>query len=159
MYDKFNLCSIMDNFYQIIQSSHSGFRWITLLALFTTTVIYFVKWQRAAGYTKGDKTLFSITLSIVHIQVLVGVVLYFLSPKVMFSGAAMSTRLIRFFTVEHSLIMLIAAVLLTMGSVKLKRKSTAVAKFKTGFWFTLLTLIIILVAIPWPFQNFGAGWV
>ena len=147
----------MTTMYTIFQSAHSGFRWIALVLLVATVVIYFIKWRGNTDYTGKDKKLYTIMLSMLHLQVLIGIVLYFISPKVQFSAATMKTDFLRFFTVEHAFLMLAAAVVATIGSAKIKRKSANI-KFKTGFWFAFATLILILVGIPWPFQDLGAGW-
>lgn len=148
----------MNTFYIILQASHSGFRWVALLLLLLTTVYYFIKWQKASEYTKIDKALYTITLSLIHIQVLIGFGLYLLSPKVQFGAETMSVRILRFFTVEHVFIMLLAVVLFTIGAGKIKRKSNSKAKFKSGFVFAFIVLLIILAGIPWPFQALGAVW-
>lgn len=142
--------------YSILQSAHSGFRWIALVLLLLTVVLYAIKWFNTAQYGKKDKKLYTLMLSMLHIQVLGGIVLYFVSPKVQFSAATMKTDFLRFFTLEHAVLMIAAAVVVTIGSVKVKK--TSGNKFKTGFWFAVVTLILILVGIPWPFQELGAGW-
>jgi signal transduction histidine kinase len=126
-----------------------------LLTVFT----YLIKWKKKSAYSKGDKIVFTVNLSAMHLQVLGGIALYFLSPKVQFSGATMSASIIRFFTVEHAFMMILAVVLVTIASSKIKLKPTDEAKFKTGFWFSFIALVIVLLAIPWPFQSYGAGWV
>jgi heme A synthase len=148
----------MDTLYTIFTSAHSGLRWIALLLLVLTVAGYLVKWQRGADYRKGDRTLFTIMLSFMHIQVLLGVVLYFISPNVQFGSSTMSTKIFRFFTIEHALLMLLAIVLITMASSKMKKKDSPKYKFKTGFWYSFIALVLILAGIPWPFYGVGAGW-
>jgi NADH:ubiquinone oxidoreductase subunit 2 (subunit N) len=69
----------------------------------------------------------------------------------------MKNNVFRFFTVEHSLMMLIAIVLITVGHSKAKKATTDEKKFKTLAIFFTLALIIILAAIPWPFREVGMG--
>ena len=76
----------------------------------------------------------------------------------MLSAEAMSDRLLRFFTVEHLVGMLIAITLITIGYSRAKRHSTDLKKFRATFWFYLIGLIVILLSIPWPFQGYGTGW-
>lgn len=148
----------MDALYKALQASHSGFRWIALILLVLTVVQYLIKWQNSADYQKKDKTIYTIALSLMHLQLLIGIALYFVSPKVQFGAETMSVRILRFFTVEHAFLMIAAVVLFTIGSAKIKKKDESVAKFKTGFIFSLITLLLILIGIPWPFQALGAGW-
>ena len=59
---------------------------------------------------------------------------------------------IRFFGMEHSLMIIIAIVIITIGSAKAKRKLTDKEKYKTmAIWFTV-ALLIILISIPWAFS-------
>ena len=70
----------------------------------------------------------------------------------------MGDTAMRFFAVEHISMMLIAAVLITIGYSKGKRQA-APAKYKTLFWFNLIGLVLVLASIPWPFRaGLGGGW-
>jgi hypothetical protein len=75
--------------------------------------------------------------------VLVGLALYAISPKVQFS-ATMSNGMLRFYTIEHTVMMLIAVILITIGH------RSEILKFQKN-WYYLIALAIILV-IPWPFR-------
>ncbi len=70
----------------------------------------------------------------------------------------MKDSVMRFFAVEHILMMLIALVLITMGHVKAKKSTESSAKFKHIIVFFGIALILILAAIPWPFRDLGAAW-
>ncbi len=66
---------------------------------------------------------------------------------------AIHLREIRFFGMEHSLMMFVAVSVISVGSAKAKRKNTDRDKFKTmTIWFTI-GLLIILSSIPWPFTG------
>jgi membrane protein DedA with SNARE-associated domain len=94
-----------------------------------------------------------------HIQLLGGLILYFISPYVKFEGGVMKDAVARFYTVEHISMMLIAVALITIGYSKAKRAANSAAKGKTTFWFYLIGLLVILAAIPWPFRSgLGGGW-
>lgn len=141
-------------FYNILVSAHSGLRWLLLIALVIAVFQSFSKRGRF-GEIKETKSVL-ITLILTHLQLVVGLLLYFISSKVQFGGNTMSNSVIRFFTLEHSLMMIIAVVLITVGYSKAKR---APKPFKIVFNFYLLALILILAAIPWPFRAaLGAGW-
>ena len=88
------------------------------------------------------------------IQFLIGMILYaFVSPftKAAFAdfGAAMKNADLRFYAVEHILMMVIALVFVHIGKSKSKK---AVASWKkhraAAIWFGL-ALVLILVGIPW----------
>ena len=80
--------------------------------------------------------------------------------KVRFSemGDVMGNSVLRFYTVEHITMMLIAIVLITMGYSKAKRQTEQARGHKTIFTFYLIGLVLILVSIPWPFRGLGAAW-
>lgn len=92
--------------------------------------IYFDKaysgMMNKSPYTKTDEKLRKFTVSFAHLQLLIGLILYFTSPLTAMLmnnfKTAVSIREIRFYGMEHSVTMLIAVVLLTVGSVIAKRK-------------------------------------
>jgi uncharacterized membrane protein YcaP (DUF421 family) len=59
---------------------------------------------------------------------------------------------------EHLVMMLIVAILITIGNAMSKKAIDDALKFKKTFIYFLVALIIIFVAIPWPFRGFGNGW-
>lgn len=146
--------------YSILLVLHSVLRWFVLISLFYATAQAYKGWLTTMPYTPRDNKIRNIAVIIVHIQLLVGLILYFVSPIIHqlfgnFSEAVEQTS-IRFYGMEHSLMMILAVVLITVGSAKTKRLSNDIKKFKaTAIWFTL-GLIIILVTIPWPFSPFDA---
>ncbi len=69
----------------------------------------------------------------------------------------MKDKVMRFFAVEHPLMMLLAVALITIGFVKAKKNSSG-QSFRILFWYYLIALAMILFAIPWPFQAYTTGW-
>jgi len=136
--------------------AHSGLRWIVLILLLAAVAVAIGKWQGRSGYTEGNRKLYLFTLIAVHTQLLIGLVLYFISPKVDFG--LISEKLYRFYTVEHTAGMLIAIVLITIGYSRSKRATDAVKKQRLVGIFYGLGLVLILASIPWPFRIPGAGW-
>ncbi len=133
---------------------HNTLRWLILLSLVITLVKYVSGWLANQPWKKTDNILGIVFTSLMDLQLLTGLVLYFfLSPvtKLAMSdfGAAMKDSGIRFYAVEHFSMMLIAVVLVHIGRAKSKKAKTDLAKFKTATIFYLLALVIILAAIPW----------
>jgi hypothetical protein len=60
----------------------------------------------------------------------------------------MKDKFLRFYWVEHPVTMILAILLITLAYGAGKR-----GDYKRVFWFFLLSLIIILVNIPWPFRE------
>ncbi len=143
----------------ILKHAHSGLRWVVLVLLIITVILSLSKMlSKDARMTDSLKRIFTINLSAFHLQLVLGLILYFISPKVQFNEFTMKDTLTRFFTVEHAVMMVIAAVLITVGNARMKRFSHNQKKFRTVFVFNLLALIIVLLMIPWPFRGLGAGW-
>ncbi|GAB3163886.1 cytochrome B [Telluribacter humicola] len=138
--------------YNGLLHAHSGLRYVVLILLLAAIGTAYSNWQK--GDTKDNK-LYSFALIATHIQLLIGIVLYVISPKVEFE--MISDRLYRFFTIEHSIMMLIAVTLITVGRVR-SRKAEGALRHRTVLFFYAMALVIMLVAIPWPFRDLGAGW-
>lgn len=136
--------------------AHSGLRWIALLLLVATVVTAISRWQSRASFTESNRKLYLFTLISVHTQLVIGLVLYFISPKV--TTSLMSDKIYRFYSVEHLVGMLLAIILITIGYSRAKRLSGATGKHKTVAIFMGLGLLLILAMIPWPFRGLGTGW-
>ena len=134
--------------------SHSGLRWVLLILLVATIFSVMGKRNGKVPFTAQDKKLSLFTLIAAHLQALLGLTSYFFSTKVEFSANTMTNPTFRFFTMEHTLMMLIAIILITLGYGKAKKGNA-----NGVFWYYLIALVIILVAIPWPFRSeLGGGW-
>jgi len=99
-----------------------------------------------------------LALVFMHLQVVLGFLLYFISPKVIFEATSMQSSMLRFFLVEHIALMLIAVILITIGYVKADRINNEVKKHKRVIIYYSIALLLILIAIPWPFRGFGSAW-
>ena len=144
--------------YSGLLHSHSGLRWIVLLGIILTIVKCIPGLSGSKEWTHREARLANLTVRLLHVQVLIGLILYFMSPKVQFSGSTMSNDLLRFFTVEHTVMMLIAVVLITIGNAKSKKRE-GMAAYKSVFWFFLIALLIIIASIPWPIrEQLGGSW-
>jgi len=146
-------------FYTTLKHLHSGLRWILLIALLAATCISFYTMIRKNGLSKTGKMLANITVKTAHLQLLVGLVLYFISPKVVFSAESMKSPILRFFLAEHLAAMTIAVVLITIGYSRMKTVWPMQASSPRLFWFFLISLIMVLTLIPWPFLNYGGSWI
>ncbi len=144
--------------YTILKHAHSGFRWIVLLLLVAAVANAFLKWRKGSVMTGSDRKLNLFTLIFTHVQFLVGIVLYFISARVVFSPESMKDAVNRFFLVEHPSLMITAVVLITVGYSRAKRSASDEVAFRRTFWFYLVGLLLILLGIPWPTQGYGTGW-
>lgn len=144
--------------YNILKHAHSGFRWIVLILLIAAAVNALMNFQAKNGYQEKDRKLGLFTLIAAHLQLLFGFILYFISPYVQFGANTMKDSMLRFYTVEHLIMMVVSIALITIGYSRAKKRVDAAQKFKTTFWFYAIALLLILAAIPWPFRNLGGAW-
>jgi len=142
--------------YQILLTLHSVTRWLVLLSLLFAIYRAYRGWLGNKSYTNVDNTARLFAVNIAHIQLVIGLWLYFISPVANYFlhnfKAAVHERQIRFFGMEHITMMLIAIIFITIGSAKAKRKTTDREKFKTmAIWFTI-GLLLVFTSIPWSFS-------
>lgn len=145
--------------YTFLNHFHSGWRWVLLLLLVIAIVNNFRKWRQGGSFTASDLKRNLYAMAAVHLQFLTGLILYLISPKVQFGAGVMKDSYLRFYVVEHSVMMVIALVLITIGFSKSKRADNDIAKFRLGFRFYFWGLLVILAGIPWPWRTaLGGGW-
>ena len=143
---------------------HSLLRWVLLLLLIAVLAKAFMGRKGGKVFGPGDRKLSLFTMITAHLQLVFGVVLYMISPIVQGAianmGSAMKNAPLRFWAVEHLSMMLLAIAFLTIGHIKAKKAATDDAKFSAQFLWFGLGLLLILLAIPWPFREVGAdrGW-
>jgi hypothetical protein len=140
--------------YSVLVHIHSGLRWILLILIIVNVLNALGGYGGNKKVGEGDRKLSLIALICTHTQVVLGLALYAISPKVQFSASTMGNTMLRFFTMEHTVMMLIAVILITIGHRMVKMGS-----FKKEFWYYLIALVVILAASPWPFRAMlGGTW-
>ncbi|QEM13906.1 hypothetical protein [Mucilaginibacter rubeus] len=142
--------------YAFILALHSLIRWFVLVSLLFALYRAYTGWLGNKTYSKLDNRARIIAATVAHIQLVVGLWLYFISPVVSYFLShfkeGVQNRQIRFFGMEHITMMLIGITLITIASAKAKRKTTDQEKFKTlAIWLTI-ALLVILSSIPWSFS-------
>lgn len=142
--------------YPHLLATHNALRWVFVVFILISLIQSYSGWFGNKNYTKSANLFKTLTVSTIHLQLVVGLILYFVSPLVSGflddMGASMKNKELRFFGLEHALLMLIAVVFVTIGSAKSKRQANDTAKYKTvAIWFTI-ALILILVAVPSEFS-------
>ena len=125
--------------YQILRSAHSGWRYLVLVLLVLAFVQALTSWLGKKPYTEGNRKINLFTLIFTHIQVLIGLVLYFLSPLVE-AG-------VRYWKMEHIGMMIFAAILVTIGNARSKKGDDPAVKHKAVALYFGLALIVIVAAI------------
>lgn len=144
----------MDTIYVVVKSLHNIIRWVVLILAILAVVRAYMGWFGKREWQEQDRKIGSFVAMSIDIQLLLGLILYFvLSPITTGAlrdfGAAMGVTNSRFFALEHPLMMLLSVVFAHLGSILPRRTEDSTAKFKrAAIWFTL-TLLMVLLGIPW----------
>jgi len=140
--------------YAPLLHTHSLLRFIVLLLLIVVVVNAFLGMNGKKPFGKMDNLLGLSLFSVTHTQLLVGLALYFTSSFVVFGSDTMKDASLRYWTVEHITLMLVAIALITMARITVKKMTDDTAKHKRMFIFNALALVIILVAIAMSKRGF-----
>ena len=136
--------------YSFLLHFHSGLRWLILatavFAIFKSIIALFSH----SKYTKFDNILAASFLGTLHLQLLTGLILYlYLSPWTNALTFNMSDPEIRFWSVEHLAIMLLAVIAAQVGRSISKKKNEVSVKFRLQAIFFGISLLLMLLGIPW----------
>lgn len=141
---------------QILLFLHSTVRWLVLAGLFIAIYTGLRSYLRQKPFDKKANLIRHLTATIVHIQLIVGITLYFQSPAVkqFMATSADFSRLTEplFFGIIHISLMILSVLIITIGSALSKRQPSDQEKFRVMLVWFVTGLIIILIAIPWPFS-------
>lgn len=142
--------------YSTLLFCHSFLRWFVLGSLLYSIYIAYKGYASQLSFTRKDNLIRHWTATIAHIQLIFGILIYVQSPIVKYFWANFATAIQNidavFFGLIHILCMLISIVLITIGSALAKRKANDRDKFKTMLIWFCIALLIIFIAIPWPFS-------
>ena len=135
--------------YNFIQKFHSGWAYLALLVLVIAVINSLIGMFSKKEFTAKDRKIAIFALIGIHTQLLVGLILYFVSPLGFASLGQMADKALRLTSLEHPLINIIGITLITIGWSKHKKLTTSESKFKTFSIFYGLGLLLILSRIPW----------
>ena len=143
----------MDNIEILI---HSYLRWIVCFAMLSNLALVYYGYFFNKKFTKFNRIYSHSSVGFVHAQAVSGLILYYNSEltSVFLSniGENIKNAELRFFSLEHTLLMFIAIALITIGSFKAKRIEGDKNKFKTLMIYLTLGTVIMLFAIPWKMR-------
>jgi hypothetical protein len=135
-----------------VKHLHSFLAYLFLVSTFVS-VIYAVSNYRKNEYSSTQFSLAKLAFIASHIQLLVGLVLWYVngwfSQLTSNTSVVMKDSSLRLVAMEHPLINIIAIAIVTIGYIKVKKASTALEKNKFNLWFYLVALVLILSRIPW----------
>ena len=133
--------------YSFLLQAHSGWRYVVTILLLLAIVLSFSGWLGRKPYTPGNRKLNMFAMISAHTQLLIGIVLYFISPYVQFNSSTMKDATTRYWTVEHITMMIFAIVLITIGHSRSKKLVLPEAKHRAVAIFYILALLVIALAI------------
>jgi hypothetical protein len=148
--------------YPFLLTLHSILRWVVVILGVIAIIRGFAGWLGRKDWAATDDKLgLAFTISL-DLQLLIGLVLYFFASPITMGAlqdmaAAMGNSVLRFFTVEHVFGMVIAIIVAHVGRALARRATTDAGKHKRAALFYLVSLLIVLVSIPWPFLPAGSG--
>lgn len=139
--------------YETVQILHSYWAYLLLLIVTLATFNAIIKFFGKKEFNAHDLRISLFALIVSHIQLLIGLVLYFVSPNGLSAikeyGMGDLTSLARQLAVEHPFVGILGVIFITIGFSKHKKKLTAAKKFKTISIFYLLAWLLFLSRIPW----------
>ena len=127
--------------------THTFLRYLVLIGLLVVIIKAIIGLSSKQPYTNLDNKLSLFLFIFTHTQLLVGLILYFVSPFVKFGSDTMSDKTTRYWTVEHIVGMLAAVVLITLARSTTKRMTDDASKHKRMFIFNFVALIVIVAII------------
>ncbi len=133
--------------HSLLLLTHSVFRYFILIFLIIFVVRTLRGWMNKSSYNNLDEKLGVWLFMVTHTQLLLGLVLYFVSPAVVFSGESMKDSTARYWLVEHGSLMLVSIVLITVARLTTRNSTDATARYKKLFIYNGIALLLIVVAI------------
>lgn len=127
--------------------THSLLRYFVLIMLIVVIAKSFIGWRNNKAYTNIDNKLGLYLLIFTHLQLIAGLILYFVSDVVQFNSETMKNPGLRYWAVEHITGMIAAVVLITVARSTSKRLSQDQAKHKRLFILNLVALIVIVAIL------------
>lgn len=139
---------------------HSYLRWVVLGLGVTLLFQSWLGWRRSAPWSTASERLHEAFVGTLRLQFLLGLFLYvFLSPlpRAFWTGlpGSMKESVLRFFGMEHIVMMLLAIAVAEIGRGRSKRSADARGRQKRVFLWNLAALLLLLSSIPWPFLRAG----
>ena len=130
--------------YNFLLHAHSGLRYLVLLAAVIVIVKSVIGWLGNTPYSKFDRIIAPSFVGLMHLQLLLGLILYFISPFVTYQ---MGDKVSRYWSVEHISMMIIAVIAAQVGRSISKKSSDAQVKFRFQSIFFGISILLILVAL------------
>lgn len=135
--------------FQVMLAIHNVLRWVVILVGVAAIGSAWHGVISGRPFAKRDRLIGVGFVASMHLQILLGLILYIQSPIVQAAfddfGAAMGETAYRYFAVEHIMMMILAAVFVQLGSTLSKKVDDDQSKHKrSAIWYTVgfVTLMV-----------------
>ena len=148
--------------FAIIKDIHNIVRWLVLLAGLWAVIRAWSGLLVRREWRKADRLAGLLFGGALDLQLLLGMILYFISPLVRVAfqdfGAAMGAAGLRFFALEHVIFTILAIMVVHLGSISTRKAPTTRTRFARAALLFTLALVLLFVGIPWPWLAVGRPW-
>lgn len=130
---------------------HSAFAYLVLLVLIIVIGYSLIQLVRKGSFTEKVRKSALIVFILSHLQLLFGLVLYTISPVgiASFSPDAMGDSMLRLYTLEHPILMIVAIIIISIGYIRAKKPGDDARRLRTIVVYYTIALILMLFVIPW----------
>tara|TARA_R100001015_G_C4623276_1_gene181023 strand:+ start:1551 stop:1931 length:381 start_codon:yes stop_codon:yes gene_type:complete len=121
----------------------------------------FIGWFGKKEYTAADNKISLFLLISAHLQLLIGLALYFIGGHHnawQNVAETMKSDVTRFWSVEHIASMIIGIAIITLGRIMAKKGKSDNAKHRRQAIYFVLAMVLIFSSIPWPFSAVARPW-
>lgn len=136
--------------YILFKNLHGIFAYLSLVLIALSIAYAMYGLTKKIAANKTSKIIFMMGLSAVHLQLIIGFLIYFLSPLGIsnISGEMMKNPVSRLYAMEHPIMMVLGIILVTFGYVKFKKSVEGNAKFRNVAIFYTLGMLCFLSRMP-----------
>ena len=136
---------------ETVRVLHQYWAYLVLLVLVLATFNAVIKSIGKKEYEPRDFRVSLFTLIVSHIQLLIGMVLWFSADyfSELSMGEIMKNSVLRSNVVEHPVAMILAVVCITIGYSKHKKQLSSAGKLKKIAIFYSTALLLVCAKIPW----------
>jgi hypothetical protein len=152
---------MLQNLYPHLLAFHGLLRWVALAAAIAAILVALSGWSGTKPAGRNLRLASVIYVITMDIQLLLGLLLFFGASPITRAamsdfGAAMKEHESRFFTVEHTLLMLLAVICAHLGAALARKGRTDSVKYRGSAVAFVFSLLLMLGGIPWwrPFLRF-----
>jgi len=154
---------MLQNLYPHLLAFHGLMRWVVLAAAVAAILVALSGWSGTKAAGKNLRLASVIFVIAMDLELLIGLVLFFGASPITRAalanlGEAMKSHESRFFTVEHTLLMLLAVMCAHVGGALSRKGRTDLAKYRGAAIAYLISLLLMLGGIPWwrPLLRLGS---